>query len=519
MQEKEKKIPYKTLHKQENKPMPLQKNRSKTIYILLLAACVVTVGIFLFQQPTGKEDTPASEQEKTSPQTPEDLPLGAHLSYAYKDDLPGLLQKKYIRVLTTLNRTNFFISEGHLVGYEYSLLKAYEKHLNKKLGKKALGVVLEFIPVNRDELMAKLTQGYGDIAAAGLTITPERKKQVQFTIPYRKNVQEIIVSNTQDFTPKSLEDLAGHSIYVRTSSSYHQSLMRLNDRLEQEDLKPVKIKDIGENIETESILEMVNSGALGLTVADNHIAEAWSKALPDLVLHEDIAVRKGGKIAWMVRKNNPKLLASLDSFLKTHKQGTRLGNIYFERYYSPKTLLKNPADHAYGEKLKTYEAVIKKYAKMYDFDWLLILAMAFQESGLDNAKESHAGAVGLMQVRPATAGDANIGIKNVRKLQNNVHAGVKYLHFLRDQYFSDPSIRPRDQIRFALASYNAGPANIRRARQATKKMGLDPNRWFRNVELAVLKSIGRETVRYVSNINKYYILYTTIFENDAGDEL
>lgn len=499
--------------KQENGRISPTMSTPQKISILVLAACVVTAGIFLFRQSTTNK-TPTSAQDTRQ----EDLPLGTHLSYAYQDDLPGLLEKKYIRVLTTLNRTNFFISKGHLVGYEYSLLKGYEKHLNKKLGKQALRVVLEFIPVNRDELMTKLVQGYGDIAAAGLTITPEREKEVDFTIPYRTDVQEVIVSNTRSFTPKNLEDLAGHRIYVRTSSSYHQSLVRLNDHLEQEDLEPVRIEEVDENIETESILEMVNSGAIGMTVADDHIAEAWSNALPDLVIHKDIAVRKGGKIAWMVRKNNPKLLASLNGFLKTHKQGTRLGNIYFERYYSPENLLKNPNDPVYGEKLRKYEGVIKKYAKMYDFDWLLILAMAFQESGLNNAKKSHAGAVGLMQVRPATAADKNIGIKDVRKLQNNVHAGVKYLDFLRTQYFSDPSIRPRDQIRFSLASYNAGPANIRKARQAAKKMGLDPNRWFRNVELAVLKTIGRETVRYVSNINKYYILYTNILKDKNMDE-
>ena len=478
-----------------------------------MVAALVAAAVFFSQHRDQGESAENVEPD------PRDLPLGTHLSYAYRDDLPGLLQKKYIRVLTTLNRTNFFISEGHLAGYEYSLLKGYEKYLNKKIGQKNLGIVIEFIPVNRDELMSKLIQGYGDIAAAGLTITPQRKKEVNFTIPYRTNVQEVIVSNKHGFTPQSIEDLAEHKIYVRTSSSYHQSLIRLNGRLEQKDLRPVRIKDINENIETESILEMVNSGALNMTVADNHIAQAWSKALPDIVIHEDIAVRKGGKIAWMVRKNNPKLLSSLNTFLKSHKQGTRLGNIYFERYYSPANLLKNPSDSAYWNKLKKYEPVIKKYAAQYDFDWLLILAMAFQESGLDNSKKSSAGAVGLMQIRPATAEDNNIEIKNIRKPQNNIHAGVKYLDFLRTQYFNTPSISPRDQIRFALASYNAGPAKIRKARQTAKKMGLDPDRWFRNVEVAVLQTIGRETVRYVSNINKYYILYTTILRDKDTDEV
>ena len=140
------------------------------------------------------------------------------------------------------------------------------------------------------------------------------------------------------------------------------------------------------------------------------------------------------------------------------------------------------------------------------------MAVAYQESGLDNKKKSRAGAVGIMQVRPETGKDKNIGIKNVHFLENNIHAGVKYLAFLRDHYFSDPEINPRNQVRFSIASYNAGPAKIRRARALAKEMRLDPNRWFRHVELATLSLVGQETVRYVSNINKYYNIYRLYLE-------
>ncbi|WP_083254733.1 lytic transglycosylase F [Desulfoplanes formicivorans] len=488
----------------------IPKRFTSRLICLLVCILLVVVAIFLVRQALSP-DKQSSQDTETAPLHP----LAAHLAQSYTDDLPGLLKRKYIRVLTTINRTNFFLDQGHLVGFEYALLNKYQQFLNSRYKSKGLRIVLEYIPVERDELIPKLEQGYGDIAAAGLTITPKRAKRVDFTIPYLTDVREVIVTHKQGLTPQTLEDLAGQTIYVRQSSSYHESLIRLNQMLEEKDLAPVRIKAMDEHIETESILEMVNAGAIPVTVADEHIAQAWSKALPNIVVN-DLAVRTGGQIAWMVRKNSPQLLASLNTFLQSHKQGTRLGNIYFERYYAPSKGLKNPRELANWDKLKKYKKVIQKYADKYGFDWLLILAMAFQESGLDNTKTSHAGAVGLLQIRPSTAADKNINIKNVRKLDNNVHAGVKYLHFLRTQYFDDPSIRPRDQIRFALAAYNAGPGNIRKARQEAKRMGLDPNRWFRNVELAVLKTIGRETVRYVSNINKYYILYTTIFNEEQA---
>ena len=442
------------------------------------------------------------------------LPLDAHMNRSYQDDLPGLLEKKYIRVLTTLNRTNFFISEGHLVGYEYSLLKGYEKYLNKKTKTNSLKTVLEFIPVSRDELLPKLIDGYGDIAAAGLTITDDRKSKADFTKPYLKNIKEVVVSGKGKVHLQTLDDLTGKKVYVRKSSSYYDSLTKLNEKLKKETKKPVDIVILSEELETESILEMVDSGAIDITVADSHIANVWSKVLGNLDIHDGIVLRNGSKIAWMVRKNNPELRSSLNTFLKTHKQGTLLGNIYFNRYFQKIDKLKDPTELEEWEKVKQYKEVMQKYAQKYDFDWLLILALAFQESGLDHSRKSNAGAVGVMQVLPSTAKDKKIDIDNIYEFENNVHAGVKYLAFLRDHYFSSPDIRTRDQTRLALAAYNAGPAKIQKARNLTRKMGLNKNEWFRNVEFAVLRIVGQETVRYVSNINKYYVLYQTLLEQN-----
>jgi membrane-bound lytic murein transglycosylase MltF len=477
--------------------------KKKTIVIII---CIALPAFILFFMLARRDDSgPAVEDREDA------LPLDAHMTRAYHDDLPGLLEKRYIRVLTTLNRTNFFVSKGKLYGYEYALLKGYEKFLNKKkIGRNELKVVLEFIPVARDELLPKLVEGYGDIAAAGLTITPERRKKVAFSRPYLTGIDEVVVTHRGGFQPQQASDLAGRKVFVRRSSSYYESLMQLNGKLDAEGRAPVKIVEADEELETESILEMVNSGAIETTVADSHIAEAWSQVLKDLEVHDRVTLRTDSDIAWMVRKENPKLGASLNRFLKTHKQGTLLGNIYFERYYENNAFLKDPTDEENRKKLQPVKKLIKKYAQRYDFDWRLILAVAFQESGLDNTKKSEAGAVGIMQVLPSTAKDSRVNIRNVHKIENNIHAGVKYLAIIRDNYFTAEAIRPRDRVRMTLAAYNAGTAKLAEARKMAGKMGLSPNRWFRNVELAALRLIGYETVRYVSNINKYYVLYKTI---------
>ncbi|MFP4446531.1 MAG: transglycosylase SLT domain-containing protein, partial [Desulfosudaceae bacterium] len=399
-------------------------------------------------------------------------PLDVHLSETYTEDLPALLERKYIRVLTTMNRTNFFLAEGTAHGFEYALLKEYEKFLNQGITSRDLKITLEFIPVARDELLSGLVRGRGDIAAAGLTITEQREKMVDFTRPYLTGVDEVLVTHRKTGAPQAPAGLSGQRVFVRPSSSYYESLERLNRQLKKDGRAPVRIVPADENLETEDILELVNSGAISRTICDSHIATIWTKVLPHIRVHENVVLRQGGRIAWAVRKDAPRLKASLNRFLQNHRKGTLLGNIFFQRYYEKIQWVKNPLGKEDLRKIKKYRPYFEKYADRYNFDWRLLLAMAYQESGLSPEIVSHRGAVGLMQILPSTAADPNVGIDKVDRVENNIHAAVKYLDFIRDRYFSEPDISPRNQVRFALAAYNAGPAKIRRARKTAQAMNL-----------------------------------------------
>jgi membrane-bound lytic murein transglycosylase MltF len=209
----------------------------------------------------------------------------------------------------------------------------------------------------------------------------------------------------------------------------------------------------------------------------------------------------------MIRKNARELKSSLNAFFKTRRKGTLLGNIYFNRYYRKNPWIKNPLRSEEKKKFNHYKHLFKKYASIYGFDWMLITALAYKESKLDHSKKSPAGAVGIMQLLPGTGKNKYIEIPDIRPLENNIHACVKYLAFLRDRHFDDPNIRTRDQVRFAIAAYNAGPTKIKKIRSMASNMELDPNRWFRNVEIAALRAIGQETVQHVSAVNKYYVIY------------
>jgi membrane-bound lytic murein transglycosylase MltF len=438
---------------------------------------------------------------------------------AWTGDLDGMIERRMIRVLTVPNRTNYFVDRGQQRGITYEIFKALEDELNKtlKLGARKLHVV--FVPVRRDRLIPGLVEGLGDVAASNLTITEARAELIDFTDPFFTGVKEVLVTGPASEPIAAIEELAGREVVVRKSSSYYESLTALNERFAAEGKTPMTLTLAAEELEDEDLMEMVGAGIYPAIVVDDHKAKLWAEVLGNLTIHEDIALREGGSIAWAIRKDSPKLMAELNAFAKTHKKGTEFGNIMLKRYFKNTKYLKNNVDEAELKKFREVIELLKKYAADYEFDWLLIAAQAYQESGIDQSVKSPVGAVGVMQVLPTTAEAEPIGLKDVETdIDSNVHAGVKYLRFMINQYFDDPAISPVNRMLLAFAGYNAGPNRIDRLRKKAAEQGLDPNVWFGNVELVVAEQVGRETTQYVGNINKYYLAYRRLLDQAAAKE-
>lgn len=427
-------------------------------------------------------------------------------------DLDEIRERRVIRVLTAYSKTNYFNYRENPKGLEYEMMCQYVEHLNKGVQKAYQKVHLAFIPVPFDELLSSLREGKGDIVAAGMTITPERAALVDFSTPYLPDIEEILVCNTEGMRIKSLEDLSGKEIYVRQGASYVAHLENLNTWLEAKGLSPVVVRETEENISTEDILELVNAGIINLTVVDKHVAQVWSKAFSNIRLRDDIVVSRGGNIAWAVRMNSPALLKSLNEFVEANKKGSLLGNVLYKRYFGKPKWIVNPTAADQQGKLRTLKKLFEKYGKMYGFDWIALAAQGFQESRLDQSERSPVGAIGIMQVLPSTAEGPPVFISGIEDAEKNIHAGVKYLHFLRDRYFNGSAVSPEDQMYFAWAAYNAGATRIDRFRKIAKERGFDPNKWFYNVEKVAAEKIGRETVDYVANINKYYFAYRLLYD-------
>ena len=398
-------------------------------------------------------------------------------------DLDGMVKDRVIRVLVVYNKTMYFLNGGDQHGITYDFMTAFEKYINDHTDSGGIPVRIVFIPVTRDRLLPGLVEGYGDIAAANLTITKERMKQVDFTDPYLDGVDELLVTGPEAEEVTSVDDLSGKLIHVRPSSSYFESLNRLNREFEGQGKEPMELIEADEHLEDADLLEMVNAGIIGMVIVDSHKAHFWKDIFSDITVRDDIAVNTGGHIAWAIRKDSPKLEKMANRFIKTSRKGTLLGNILYKRYLKDNKWVKNSVAEQEIEKFNRVTGYFKQYAKQYEFDWLMLAALGYQESGLDQSKRSAAGAVGVMQLLPTTAADPNVGIPEIDVLENNIHAGAKYLRFLKDRYFSGDDIDDVNQTLLAFASYNAGPARISGLREEAKAKGLDPDVWFDNVEV------------------------------------
>lgn len=430
----------------------------------------------------------------------------------YRDDLEGLIKRRVIRVLVTYSPSGFFLEDGRPRGFEYELMEQYRKHLKGRVKPRSWPVVFAFIPMRFDELLPALAAGWGDIAAAGLTITPEREAIVDFTEPYLDGVQEIVVTAKGVEGIDSLEDLSGRQVYVTPSSSYAKHLQELSERLVARGLEPIRIEAADSRLLTEDVLELVNAGSVEITVANDHLARLWAAVMPNMAPRPDLVVHDGGRIAWAVRKDSPELRESLNRTIAENREGTLIGNVLLNRYFEAPAELAPPIDGPPIDgppmaRLAELEPLFRKYGQAYGFEWTTLAALAYQESKLDQQAVSHAGAVGIMQVLPATADTVHEGGADLTDLEQNIHAGTKYLAHLRDEVFADPEIALADRLDFALAAYNAGPRRIIALRKQAADKGYDPNRWFFNVESLSRRQLGRETVTYVANVNKYIIAY------------
>jgi membrane-bound lytic murein transglycosylase F len=430
--------------------------------------------------------------------------LTDHRQDLYTDDLDGLKRRKVLRMITRNNAMTYYIYRGTQVGFEYELIKRFaDEH------KLRMEIV---IPPSHEDLFAWLNEGRGDVIAAAMTITEERTKKVGFTTPYN-HVEEVVVVRADNGEITGPADLAGKTVHVRKSSSFYRTLLDL-----KKTVKGLEIALVPEDLETEEILRGVEEGEWDITVSDSNLLELSQTY--GRKLKRAFGLKKS-QIGWAVRKENTRLLESLNTYIYREYRGL-FHNLMKNRYFkNKKTIVKAHRIDGFRSdvsgRISPYDDLAKKYAERYGLDWRLITAQMYQESRFKPTRVSWAGAKGLMQLMPRTAKE--LGVVDLSVPEGAIHGGTKYMNQLLKRF--DPEIPLEERMRFALASYNVGYSHVADARRLAGKIGFNPNVWFGNVEKAMLLlqkrkyyekarygyCRGSEPVSYVREILSRYDAY------------
>jgi membrane-bound lytic murein transglycosylase MltF len=246
---------------------------------------------------------------------------------------------------------------------------------------------------------------------------------------------------------------------------------------------------------------------VNFAVVDDWKARMWAQVLPKIRVRDSLALRTEAFPGWAVRKGSPQLATVIDAF---YKYATKLNSreARLAQYYKGIKQINNNAQGPAWKRFETMVKLFEKYGSKYHFDPLMLAAQGYQESRLKQEARSHMGAIGVMQIMPATGAELKVG--DITALEPNIHAGAKYMNRLMTRYFPDAKFDEAERTLFAFASYNAGPGNISKMRRLAIQRGLDGDQWFNNVEIVVAAKIGIETTTYVRNIYKYYVAYKLV---------
>lgn len=418
-------------------------------------------------------------------------------------DLGQIRSSGVLRILVNQSRNSSGSIQGEEVGVEYHRLHAFEQYLNDQAsGDRPL--TLKIVPKAKDQLLAALLRGEGDIVAPGELLAPDVGPDISASTAIVADVPLVVVSRQGEPKLSKLEQLSGHRLALTSGSAAGPAIDALNAHLLQRKMKPVAIDWVDPSLAVEDVLEMVKAGIYPLTVVEQPIAQRWAKVMPQLRVDKQLTLSKQGDMGWFVRRSAPQLRDSIDHFLQSYRTPNNQ-DVAFQRLYKGAYTLRSPLARPDRQRLEKVRSVLQTHAAEQHLDWLDLAALAFKESNLNPAAHGSGGPTGLLQITPSAA--QHVGVGDVYTLDNNVEAAAKYLAMLKRRYFNGPKITERDRMAFALAAYNMGPERVQSLRAKARSQGLNPNQWFFQVERVAMQNGGATAVSYVNSVNKYYLAY------------
>lgn len=421
--------------------------------------------------------------------------------------LDNIEQRGILNVCTYYNTTDYYVYKGVPKGFHYDLAKDFADYLGVKLHID--------VSSNIEECLRELNEGKYDLVAMSLSVTDDRKEQINFTLPLFNTSKVLVQNKRQDSLIRDMQDLRGKEIFVQEGTTYKSFLRELSDSL-QLDLKITEV----EYLTYEDILLQVEKGELPLTVIDKNIAQIAGQYMTHI--DYSLELSEAEPVAWAVSARANHLLLEVDQWLESIKKQEKFPVLY-NRYYKSSFVTSLHNSKYYKLKngvISSFDPMIKKEAEKIGWDWRLLASVIYQESGFDPEATSNYGAVGLMQVMPETS--LQFGFEDYVDPQDNIRVGAYYLQYL-EKMFAKYDLDTLNRIKFTLAAYNAGPGHVFDAMRLAESYGKNPNVWNNNVDYFIrYKSRpeiyrdtlsrsgycdGKQTFNFVNNIMENYTHY------------
>ena len=424
--------------------------------------------------------------------------LRAELQAEALRDLSAIQEAGRLRMITVSGPHTYFLYKGELMGFDYELMRRFAEQQD---------VALEVVVAgDRDQALELLQRGRGDVIAAAVTATKAREAAGWFFSKPYKSVQEWLISNRPMPPGENLvQRLADVPVHVNPSSSHWQTATELG------------IEPVAADATTSELLDSVAAGDISATIVDSHLLQFYN-AVGRTVMAREI-IKDDSGLSWGIRQDQPQLLAQLNDFVQRDYRSLEY-NLLLKKYFgNARRVAKREAQRLMDNRLSPFDELLKPLGETHDFDWRLLVAQVYQESGFRPGRESFAGAKGLMQIMPRTARELGVAVADLDDPAVGLDAGVRYLSWCRERF--EASLPLAERTWFALAAYNAGPGHVRDARKLARRLGLEPDLWFGNVETAMLKLAepeyakqatygyvrGSEPVNYVKEIRERYQAY------------
>lgn len=430
-----------------------------------------------------------------------------------------------LTVLMDNSIASYYIMKGQPRGFDYDILNWYCKD-------HGLNLNVKIVP-NFDFILDSLLAGSGDMAAGNLTITGERVRKVNFTLPLHYTRQVLV----QRLTPEARRsravrkewlvdhvlELEGKSVYVNKTSSFADRLYNII----RENGINVDVVEVAADVGYTRLIEMVSEGEIDLTVADENIARMHRAYYPNIDINTAISLTQA--IAWAVPTQNDSLLASLDTWLAEKTKSARY-NIIYNKYFSSNPRRNESIREIRGGKISAYDEMIKLHAEEINWDWRLLAALIHQESRFNPSAQSAFGATGLMQVMPTTGERFGVTPEQLLIPDRNLTAGTGFIKWL-EAYWKRKMTDTTDIDKFILASYNVGLGHVIDAKNLAEKYGLETEVWYDNVEVMLKNKMlpkyyndpvcehgycrGAEPVNYVRKIMRTYQYYVEFTNHNS----